>query len=80
VDDKSLAYPAPPTEDQDHPHACLNGYVYIGHLVVGDDGEEVEVVEAAAARIADSPAPISHAAATSEGAAMMGIPNVWTIH
>ena len=31
---------------QDHPHACLDGYVYIGHLVVGDDGEEVEVIEA----------------------------------
>jgi hypothetical protein len=43
---QSLAHPAhPPTEDQDHPHACLNGYVYIGRLVE-EDGEEVETFEA----------------------------------
>ena len=30
---------------QDHPHACLNGYVYLGY-VVEEDGEEVERVEA----------------------------------
>jgi hypothetical protein len=61
VDDKSLAHPAhpvhPSTQHQDdtveahyasleRPHACYDGVVYIGHLVVGDDGEEVEVVEA----------------------------------
>jgi hypothetical protein len=28
------------------PHACYEGIVYIGHLVVGDDGEEAEVIEA----------------------------------
>jgi hypothetical protein len=28
------------------PHACYEGVVYIGHLVVGDDGEEVEAFEA----------------------------------
>ena len=28
------------------PHACYEGVVYIGHLVTGDDGEEVERVEA----------------------------------
>ena len=27
------------------PHACLKGFVYIGHMVVGDDGEEVEFIE-----------------------------------
>ena len=27
------------------PHACVDGTVYIGHLIVGEDGEEVEVVE-----------------------------------
>jgi hypothetical protein len=46
---ESLPYPAPPTEEQDHPHACLGGVVYIGHL--GDDeGEEVEVFEAVPCR------------------------------
>jgi hypothetical protein len=51
VDDKSLAHPAhPSTEEQDHPDACLEGVVYIGHLVVGDDGEEVEVIEAVPCR------------------------------
>jgi hypothetical protein len=42
---QSTAHPAhPSTEEQDHPHACLNGYVYIGHLVE-EDGEEVDVVD-----------------------------------
>ena len=28
---ESTAHPAhPSTEDQDHPHACLNGYIYRG--------------------------------------------------
>jgi hypothetical protein len=27
------------------PHACLGGFVYVGHLVVDEDGEEVEVIE-----------------------------------
>ena len=30
----------------ERPHACTEGVVYIGHLFVGDDGEEVEVIEA----------------------------------
>jgi hypothetical protein len=31
---RSLAHDAhPPGEDQDHPHACTDGVVYIGHLV-----------------------------------------------
>jgi hypothetical protein len=33
-------------DDQDeHPHGCYGGYHYIGHLVEGEDGEEVEVFE-----------------------------------
>jgi hypothetical protein len=32
------------------PHACTDGVVYIGHYVVGDDGEEVQVVEAVPCR------------------------------
>jgi hypothetical protein len=35
------------SHDQDHPHACLNGYVYLGYTVLGEErGEEVERVEA----------------------------------
>ena len=42
------AHPAPPTtEDQDHPHACLDGYVYLGYTTLDEEtGEEVERVEA----------------------------------
>ena len=63
---ESLAHDAhPSTEDHDHddtieaqfsglerlrPCACMNGTVFIGHLVVGDDGEEVEVIEAVPCR------------------------------
>ena len=57
---KSTARPAhPPSQDHDdtveahysgldrlRPCACMNGTVFIGHLVVGEDGEEVEVVDA----------------------------------
>jgi hypothetical protein len=33
--------------DQDHPHACLNGYIYLGYTAVDEEtGEEVERVEA----------------------------------
>jgi hypothetical protein len=33
-------------DDQDHPHACNDGVVYIGHLVEDPGtGEEVEVFE-----------------------------------
>ena len=33
--------------DQDHPHACLNGYVYLGYTAFDEEtGEEVERVEA----------------------------------
>ena len=45
---KSTAHPAhPSTEEQDHPHASLNGYVYLGYTAVDEEtGEEVERVEA----------------------------------
>jgi hypothetical protein len=41
----------PSTEDQDHhdqghPHACLDGYVYLGFTYTGEDGEEYEAFEA----------------------------------
>jgi hypothetical protein len=43
-----------PAHDHEHDgqddrvHACIAplGVVYVGHLVVGDDGEEVEIYEA----------------------------------
>ena len=44
------AHPSIEDHDQDHPHACADGVVFIGHLVVGEDGEEVEVFEAVPCR------------------------------
>jgi hypothetical protein len=32
------------------PHACAGGVVFIGRLVIGDAGEEVEVVESVPCR------------------------------
>jgi hypothetical protein len=48
VDTTESSAPAHPrSEDQDHPHACLNGYVYLGYTAVDEEtGEEVERVEA----------------------------------
>ena len=44
----TIAHPAlPTTEEQDHPHACLDGYVYLGYTATDEEsGEEVERVEA----------------------------------
>jgi hypothetical protein len=37
----------PSTEDQDHPHACRNGFVFLGYTAVDEEtGEEVERIEA----------------------------------
>jgi hypothetical protein len=30
----------------DTPHGCMNGFVYIGHMIEDEDGGEVEIVEA----------------------------------
>ena len=45
---KDTAHTAhPSTEEQDHPHACLNGFVYLGYTALNEEtGEEVERVEA----------------------------------
>jgi hypothetical protein len=45
---KSSAPPAhPSSEEQDHPHACLHGRVYLGYTVLDEEtGEEVERIEA----------------------------------
>ena len=42
--EKSTAHPAhPSTEEQDHPHACNDGWVTLGQLVVDPEtGEETE--------------------------------------
>ena len=37
-------------EHDERPHACTDGIVFIGRLVVGDDGEEVEVFDAVPCR------------------------------
>ena len=61
IEKSSAPHAHPSAEDHDdtveahyasleRPHACTDGVVYIGHLVVGDDGEEVEVVEAVPCR------------------------------
>jgi hypothetical protein len=43
---KSTAHPAHPStedQDQDHPHACNDGWVTIGQIVVDEEtGEETE--------------------------------------
>jgi hypothetical protein len=45
---QSTAQPAhQSTGEQDHPHACLDGLVYLGYTTVDEEtGEEVERVEA----------------------------------
>ena len=49
--EKSSAPAHPSTEDHDHPYACNDGVVYIGHLVEDPGtGEEVEVFEAVPCR------------------------------
>jgi hypothetical protein len=59
--ESSALHAHPPTEEHDdtieahyagleRPHACYEGAVYIAYLVVGDDGEEVEVIEAVPCR------------------------------
>jgi hypothetical protein len=43
----SSAQPAEPTASEEQtPHGCIAGVVYIGHLVADEHGEEVEVIEA----------------------------------
>ena len=46
-EESSAAFAHPSTEE--HSCACLNGVVYIG-LLVEEDGEEVEVIEAVPCR------------------------------
>jgi hypothetical protein len=51
---KSTAHPAHPStgdrdlrHGQDHPHACMDGYIYLGYTYVSEEtGDEVEAYEA----------------------------------
>jgi hypothetical protein len=43
IEKSSAPHAHPSTEDQDHPHACTDGWVTIGQLVVDPEtGEERE--------------------------------------
>jgi hypothetical protein len=42
------ATPEVPTEER--PHACLEGIIYLGHLIEDESGEEVEIIEAVPCR------------------------------
>ncbi len=42
-----------PDDHRELSHGCINGVVYVGHLVVGEDSEEVEVFEAVPCRRCD---------------------------
>jgi hypothetical protein len=44
--DEPRVHPETRAGDQDHPHCCLNGYIYLGYMYVGEDGDEVEAYEA----------------------------------
>jgi hypothetical protein len=56
--EKSTAHPAhPSTEEQDHPHACMDGWVFLGRVVESAhdlDGEVVEYERVPCRRCADS--------------------------
>jgi hypothetical protein len=43
-------YAASRRTDEQEPCSCYSGYHYIGHLVEGEDGEDVEVYEAVPCR------------------------------
>jgi hypothetical protein len=42
----TIAHPAHPPTEEATPHGCYEGVVYIGHMVIGEDGEVVEVYTA----------------------------------
>jgi hypothetical protein len=50
VDKQHSTAPEPHPSTDEHPHACIEGVVFIGRLIVADDGEEVEVIEAVPCR------------------------------
>ena len=57
---ESLPYPPPPTEEQDHPHACMGGLVFLTYTAFDEEtGEEVEMVEALPCRRCEDSRPYS---------------------
>ena len=51
VDTMKDTAPRPAPEDQETPHGCIAGVVYIGRMVPDEEtGEETEVIEAVACR------------------------------
>ena len=48
---QSLAQSAHEEHHQDHPHACMGGYIYLGYTYVSEEtGDEVEAYEAVPCR------------------------------
>jgi hypothetical protein len=46
VDTQSIRTPTPEVlPDDETPHGCYDGFVYIGHIVEDGSGEPVEVIE-----------------------------------
>jgi hypothetical protein len=44
--EKFTAHPAhPSTEEQDHPHDCMDGWVFVGRVVESEHDLDGEVVE-----------------------------------
>jgi hypothetical protein len=39
------AHPSTEDHDQDHPHACIDGWVYLGRIVESEHDLDGEVVE-----------------------------------
>ena len=57
---RSVAQHAHPHDDQDHPHACLDGYIYLGYTALDEEtAEEVERVEALPCRRCEDSRPYS---------------------
>jgi hypothetical protein len=50
MDTKNSTATAPHPSTEERPCICYEGLVYIGHLEVTEEGEEVEVVEPAPCR------------------------------
>ena len=58
--ESSAPHAHPSTEEQDHPHACLKGYVYLGYTATDEEtGEEVERIEALPCRRCEDSRPYS---------------------
>jgi len=50
VDTKNSTAPAARPSTEEHPCICYEGLVYIGHLELTEEGEEIEVIEAVPCR------------------------------